>query len=83
MSTTPTGPYEALKQARLRVDELMWKSRAANGMWLETSATQVLLTTAWPRVDYQEFKASEETENGADWLWWWLDSDGTCYGILV
>ncbi|MFB8382732.1 hypothetical protein [Streptomyces rubiginosohelvolus] len=83
MSTPPAGPYEALKHARLCVDELMWTSQAAGGMWPEVAATQLLLTKAWPRVQYQMFTPSEETKNGADWLWWWVDSDGTCYGILV
>ncbi|MFD9444217.1 hypothetical protein ACFWBR_38035 [Streptomyces sp. NPDC060006] len=55
----------------------------AGGMFLEVAATQVLLSTASPRVQFVEFTADHEKENGADWLWWWVDRDGTCYGLLV
>ncbi|MGD1220487.1 hypothetical protein AB9Q10_18895 [Streptomyces krungchingensis] len=52
-------------------------------MFLEVAATQVLLSTASPRIRFVEFTADHEKENGADWLWWWVDRDGTCYGLLV
>ncbi|MER6162394.1 hypothetical protein ABT147_44060 [Streptomyces sp. NPDC001868] len=55
----------------------------AGGMFREVTATQVLLSTAYPRIRFVEFAADEEKENGADWLWWWVDRDGTCYGLLV
>lgn len=55
----------------------------AGGMFLEVAATQVLLATASPRVRFVEFTADHEKENGADWLWWWVDQDDTCFGLLV
>lgn len=52
-------------------------------IWREEAATQVLLSTAHPRVLFQQYTANQEKENGADWLWWWVDRDGTSYGLLV
>ncbi|MEV0938623.1 hypothetical protein ACIBMX_47075 [Streptomyces phaeochromogenes] len=52
-------------------------------MFREVTATQVLLAAASPRIQFAEFTADEEKENGADWLWWWVDQDGTCYGLLA
>ncbi len=50
----------------------------------ETSATDILLTTAAPTVLYEAFTQRREAENGADWLWWWVDRDqATCFGLLV
>lgn len=54
----------------------------AGGMFREVTATQVLLSTGYPRIRFVEFAADEEKENGANWLWWWVDRDGTCYGLM-
>lgn len=78
-----TSPNEALRQGRTAVDRLMAGMLDAGGMFREVTATQVLLSTAYPRIRFVEFAADEEKENGADWLWWWVDRDGTCYGLLV
>jgi hypothetical protein len=78
-----TGPYEALRQGRTAVDRLMAGMMDSGHMWREEAATQVLLSTAHPRVRFRQFTANEEKENGADWLWWWVDRDGTSYGLLV
>ncbi|MFE3629498.1 hypothetical protein [Streptomyces goshikiensis] len=57
---------------------------AANGGTLrEVTATQVLLFEASPRVRFQEFTPTEEAAAGADWMWWWVDRDGTCFGLLA
>ncbi|MEU6621880.1 hypothetical protein ABZ926_14040 [Streptomyces litmocidini] len=47
------------------------------------TATQVLLAEASPRIQFQEFTSAEEAEAGADWMWWWVDRDGTCFGLLT
>lgn len=78
-----TSPNEALRQGRTAVDRLMTGMLEAGGMFREVTATQVLLSTASPRIRFVEFAADEEKENGADWLWWWVDRDGTCFGLLV
>lgn len=78
-----TSPYEALRQGRSAVDRLMTGMLDAGGMFLEVAATQVLLSTASPRIQFVEFTADHEKENGADWLWCWVDRDGTCFALLV
>ncbi|NGO81306.1 hypothetical protein G6045_37430 [Streptomyces sp. YC504] len=52
-------------------------------MWGETTATEILLTTAAPRIRYRQFGAAHEREHGADWLWCWVDRDGTTFCFLV
>ncbi|MEU0966503.1 hypothetical protein ABZ357_14225 [Streptomyces sp. NPDC005917] len=87
MSSLPvheTSPYEALRQGRIAVDHLMAGMLDSGGMFREVAATQVLLSTASPRIRFIECTADEEKENGADWLWWWVvDRDGTSYGLLA
>jgi len=56
---------------------------SGNGLWMEDTATDLLLTKALPRIQFRRFTGSEEASNGADWLWWWVDRDGTCFGLLV
>ncbi|WP_327309760.1 hypothetical protein OG730_41180 (plasmid) [Streptomyces sp. NBC_01298] len=41
------------------------------------------LAEASPRVLFQEFTSAEEAAAGADWMWWWVDRDGTCFGLLA
>ncbi|MFE9455045.1 hypothetical protein [Streptomyces sp. NPDC006739] len=67
----------------MAVDRLMEGMLDAGGMFREVAATQVLLCTAHPRIRFVEFTADEEKEDGADWLWWWVDRDGTSYELLV
>ncbi|MFD5624277.1 hypothetical protein [Streptomyces yangpuensis] len=55
----------------------------AGHIWHEEAATQLLLSTAQPRIRFKKFTVNEEKEDGADWLWWWVDRDGTSYGLLV
>lgn len=78
-----TGPYEAFRHGRMAVDHLMARMLDSGGMFREVAATQVLLAAASPRIQFMEFTADQEKENGADWLWWWVDRDETCYGLLV
>ncbi|WP_327241593.1 hypothetical protein [Streptomyces sp. NBC_01320] len=78
-----TSPYEELRQGRTAVDRLLTGMLDFGGMFREVAATQVLLATASPRIRFVEFTGDEEKENGADWLWWWVDRDGTCYGLFI
>lgn len=32
---------------------------------------------------YADFTRRQEAAVGADWLWWWVDHDGECFGMLV
>ncbi|WP_143664452.1 hypothetical protein [Streptomyces sp. NRRL B-24572] len=77
------GPYEALRRGRTAVDRLAASLAANGGTLREVTATQVLLAEASPRVLFQEFTAAEEVEAGADWMWWWVNRDGTCFGLLT
>lgn len=78
-----TGPYEALRRGRTAVDRLSALLGDNGGTLREVTATQVLLAEASPRVLFQEFTSAEEAAAGADWMWWWVDRDGTCFGLLA
>jgi hypothetical protein len=67
----------------MAVDRLMANMVDNGGMWREVAATQVLLSEACPPVCFQEFTSAEEAAAGADWMWWWVDRDGVCFGLLV
>lgn len=49
----------------------------------EELLTEWLLDAAWPSVEYVTFNRREEGVVGADWLWWFLDETGECFGVLV
>ena len=38
---------------------------------------------AYSQIEAIEFTRREEGVVGADCLWWWLDRNGECYGMLV
>ncbi|MFF2262021.1 hypothetical protein ACWGSB_27415 [Streptomyces albidoflavus] len=77
------GPYEALRRGRAAVDRLASRLAVNGGTLREVTATQVLLAEASPRVCFQEFTSAEEAKAGADWMWWWVDRGGTCFGLLA
>ncbi|MFI8521008.1 DUF6615 family protein [Streptomyces sp. NPDC085481] len=72
-----------LRLARIAVDHHMAKRLDDDHMWKETTATDILLSTASPRIRYAEFNTAHEKEHGADWLWCWVDRDGTTFCLLV
>lgn len=78
-----TSPQDALRRARIAVDNHMTKRLDDCHMWKETTATDILLSTASPRIQYAEFNTDHEKEHGADWLWCWVDRDGTTFCLLV
>lgn len=74
---------EALRRAREAVELFMERHDAMGEKWLETSVTQVLLSSAWPEVESESFTQPQEKHVGADWVWWWVDSRGEAFGMLV
>lgn len=79
-----TDPCAALVRARGAAETHMTGMLANDHMWDERTVTDLLLVSASPDVRFQKFTWKEESrETGADWLWWILDADGTCFGMLV
>ncbi|AXB46058.1 MULTISPECIES: hypothetical protein [Actinomycetes] len=76
-------PYQAFQRGRLAVDQHMSKVLQAEDMWAEETATDILLTEAFPDVRYWKFTKRQESAVGADWLWWWIDTTGTSFGLLT
>lgn len=81
--TEVPSPHDALRRARIAVDIHMANRLDDCHMWKETTATDILLSTASPRIRYAEFNTDHEKEHGADWLWCWVDRDGTTFCLLV
>jgi hypothetical protein len=77
------GPYQGFRRGRLAVDRYMSKALQAEGKFAEVPATGLLLTEASPDVRYYPFTQHQEKSVGADWLWWWIDTTGTSFGLLT
>ena len=77
------GLVTALRAGRLAVEEYVTASEAHGDVWGEVQASSRLMIAAASRVDYCPFNPREEKETGADWLWWWIDATGECFGMLV
>jgi hypothetical protein len=75
--------YRAFRRGRLAVDRHVSKVLQAEDMWAEETATDILLAEASPDVRYWKFTKRQETTVGADWLWWWIDTTGTSFGLLT
>lgn len=76
----------ALWMARRRAERHMGLSEQAGFTWGEETITELVLVGASPAVATYPFTRREEggdTGTGADWLWWWIDPDGTSFGMLV
>jgi hypothetical protein len=84
MDTNSLGEvHEALCRARAAVDD-HWDARWQQGHESEEDEqTAILLRTGHPTVRYAQFNRPEEAEVGADWLWWFVDKLGECFGMLV
>ena len=76
-------PYRAFQRGRLAVDRHVSKVLQAEDMWAEETATDILLAEASPDVRYWKFTKRQESTVGADWLWWWIDTTGTSFGLLT
>jgi hypothetical protein len=74
----------ALVRGRLAVDGYVAQlQEQGSDTWLEEHATERLYMAAWPYVRWVAFNRQQEGVTGADWLWWWVDSSGECFGVLV
>lgn len=51
--------------------------------WREETISELVWQAARPWVMYADFTRHEEAAVGADWLWWWVDATGECFGMLV
>lgn len=51
--------------------------------WHEETITDLFLLAARPYVMFETFSKHQESSTGADWLWWWVDASGECFGMLV
>lgn len=64
----------------------MARMEKAGFTWGEEAVTELVLRHAAPRVAAYPFNRNEEggtCGTGADWLWWWIDRDGTAFGMFV
>ncbi|WP_280432615.1 hypothetical protein [Nocardia brasiliensis] len=75
--------YRALRRGRIAVDRHASKMAHADHMWAEETATDLLLGEVWPHARFRKFTRWQERHVGADWLWWWVDSTGESFGMLV
>jgi len=51
--------------------------------WREETISELVWQAARPYVMYADFTRHQEAAVGADWLWWWVDHTGECFGMLV
>jgi hypothetical protein len=73
----------AFNRARQAAEIHMLDSDADQVSWHEETVTDLLLRAASPQLSYYPFHRRQEARVGADWLWWWVDSSGECFGMLL
>jgi hypothetical protein len=73
----------AFTRGRQEVDLYVSESTQRGHAWGEESATERLLMNVWPDVPYAQFNRPQEKATGADWLWWFVDLTGECFGIII
>jgi len=73
----------AFTRGRSELDSYVRQSAAQDHTWNEESATERLIMAAHPEAQYVVFSRAHEEAIGADWLWWFLDQSGECFGALV
>lgn len=69
--------------ARVRAERHMATFESNTSNWKEETITDLLLAETDGVVTWRTFTRSEESRNGADWLWWWADPSGESFGMLV
>lgn len=73
----------ALSHARWMVDS-RWAARVQQGHEPdEPELTSELLLGAGSRLRYVQFSIPQENRLGADWLWWFVSTNGECFGALL
>jgi hypothetical protein len=73
----------AFTRARQAAESHMAASEADDASWHEETVTDLVLRAARPRLAYHAFNRRQEAQVGADWLWWWVEAGGECFGMLV
>lgn len=82
--TEITDPFRAFQQGRLVTERHMDRMLRTGNMFSEETLTDLLLVEAHEfGVRFRKFTRREESRNGADWLWWWVDATGISFGMLV
>lgn len=82
-SLGPVDLRTSLIKARAAVDQ-HWRERMASGHEpTETELTITYCEAAKSRITYVQFNPAQEGRVGADWFWWFLDSSGECFGVLI
>jgi hypothetical protein len=67
----------------MRAEEHMRGCERDGSSWREETISELVWQAARPYVMYADFTRREENAVGADWLWWWIDGFGECFGMLV
>jgi len=85
MTTSPSQVElrDALMRAREAAERHMNGCERDGSSWREETISELLWQAARPYVMYADFTRHEEATVGADWLWWWVDDAGECFGMLV
>jgi hypothetical protein len=73
----------ALGNARRAAENHMVACELYGLPWYEEEVTPLLWRHTAPFVTTARFTKLEEGAVGADWLWWWIDSTGCCFGTLA
>lgn len=74
---------QALVAAREAVDAMTEELALQDHDAPEEVLTIELCRTAYPHVEYALFNRHQEHTVGGDWVWWFVDSSGECFGILI
>jgi len=77
--------WDALYQARMVAQQHMTDRVDQGMMWDERIVTDLLLAEAYKEngIRYAPFTQRQESEVGADWIWWFIDRSGECFGMLI
>lgn len=79
-----TGPvHEAFCRATDLVEKEMSDDLAYEGGWEEEYITIRLCKAVRPEVKFARFNKQQEGRVGADYIWWWVDRSGECFGCLI
>jgi hypothetical protein len=73
----------ALRGAREVAERHMVGCEQDGSSWREETISELIWQAARPFIAYADFNRHQEASVGADWLWWWLDDIGECFGMLV
>lgn len=78
------GPWlPPLTRARIAAEQHMAVFERVDDEWKEETITELILAGGWPELRWATFTRNEEAETGADWMWWWVDRSGACFGMLI